>query len=194
MITLTMEAQYHSEQMIEAKEGLQNKCQVLLLGKDGLRAQTETLWLLSPFVRSIIGSLSNIENNMILLPDYSSQDITAALDIIEGKQKAVLVFSRATKELLEILGLNLSQSQTNNNLSNEKIEESVHPSKMKRETVQDDSIHDNEDEKEIQKMLDLGFDSSYEEGETEAHTSRAKCLLLRSNNDTGELTDSVLCC
>ena len=101
-----LQSEKHSDQVLAA---LQNKngdgCDILLIGKDNVSSKCDSLWLLSPLVRSIIDSLGNIRDNTIILPDFSYDDIKIGLEITEGNRGEVLMFNSSTKHLLETLGI-----------------------------------------------------------------------------------------
>ena len=78
-----LQAENHSDQVLAA---LQNKngCDILLIGKDNFGSHSDSLWILSPLVRSIIDSLGDIRDNLIILPDFSYEEIKTFLEIIDG--------------------------------------------------------------------------------------------------------------
>ena len=111
-----LQSDHHSDQVLAA---LQNKkgCDILLIGNDSVSSQSDSLWILSPLVRSIIDSLGNIRDNLIILPDFSHEEIETALDIIDGardRESSLLFFSSTTKHLLESLGIDLKNTKTFN--------------------------------------------------------------------------------
>ena len=103
-----LQSEKHSDQVLSA---LQNKngdgCDILLIGKDNVSSKCDSLWLLSPLVRSIIDSLGNIRDNLIILPDFSYEEIKTGLEITEGNRREILMFNSSTKHLLETLGMDL---------------------------------------------------------------------------------------
>ena len=106
---MRVQSDHHSDHVLAA---LQNKkgCDILLIGNDNVSSHSDSLWILSPLVRSIIDSLGNIRDNLIILPDFSYEDIKTGLEITEGNKGQVLVFNSSTKHLLETLGVDLSDS------------------------------------------------------------------------------------
>ena len=96
-----LKSENHSDQVLAA---LQNKngCDILLIGKDNVSSHSDSLWILSPLVRSIIDSLKNFEQNMFIIPDFSSEDIKTVLHLIDiasdGKEVSC---NSTTKDLLE---------------------------------------------------------------------------------------------
>ena len=106
-----LESDHHSDQVLAA---LQNKngCDILLIGNDNVSSHSDSLWILSPLVRSIIDSLGNIRDNLIILPDFSYEEIKTGLEITEGNRGEVLTFNSSTKHLLETLGMDLRNSWT----------------------------------------------------------------------------------
>ena len=101
-----LQAENHSLQVLDAlQKKTQNGCEIFLRGNDLSKTQSNSLWILSPLVRSIIDSLGNIRDNLIILPDFSSEDIKTGLEITEGNKGEVLRFNSTTKHLLETLGI-----------------------------------------------------------------------------------------
>ena len=103
----------HSDQVLAALEN-KNGCEIFLVGKDNVRSKSESLWILSPLIRSIIGSLGNTGDNNIILPDFTSAEIKSSLDIIEGAKDAesLVFFNSTIKHLLESLEINLMNTKT----------------------------------------------------------------------------------
>ena len=96
----------HCDQILDS---LQNRScyKVSLVGDEGVGSLSDSLWLFSPLVRSIIDSLNSINDNIIILPDFSHDHIKTGLDIIEGNDSEVLLFNSTVKEFLELLGIDL---------------------------------------------------------------------------------------
>ena len=116
---MRLESENHSDQVLAA---LQNKngCDILLIGKDNVSSHSDSLWIFSPLVRSIIDSLRNVDQNLLIIPDFSSEDIKTVLDIIDtGRDGTEVCYNFTTKDLLETLGLNLK----NKNCSNSDVKE-----------------------------------------------------------------------
>ena len=44
-----------------------------MTGHDNGSSHSDSLWIVSPFVRSIIGSLNNVEENLLIIPDFSNE-------------------------------------------------------------------------------------------------------------------------
>ena len=87
-------------------------CLIFISGNDNSRSQIDNLWLQSPFIRSIIDSPGNIRENLIILPDFSYQEIKTGMEITEGIKEEVLMFNSSTKHLLETLGMDLRNNWT----------------------------------------------------------------------------------
>ena len=161
----------HSDQVLAALKN-KNGCDIFLVGKDNVRSKSESLWILSPLIRSIIGSLGNTGDNNIILPDFTSAEIKTSLDIIEGAKDAesLVFFNSTIKHLLESLEINLMNTKTfdintdnwgeiENNNSENVPSNTV---KVKREPV--------DEEGSIQEILlrdNLDLDFSDDEEETE---------------------------
>ena len=168
---LQMQHADHSDLVLAAWEN-KNGCDVFLIGKDNVRSHSDSLWILSPFVRSIIDSLGNIRDNTILLPDFSYEEIKTSLDIIDGARDGEFFFFNSTiKHLLESLGIDLKNTKTFNisngddwgeieNNNSENVPSNT--VKVKREPV--------DEEGSIQEILlrdNLDLDFSDDEEETE---------------------------
>ena len=110
-MNLHLQSQNHSVQVLEAlQKKTMDGCEIFLSGNDNSRYKSDSLWILSPFIRSIIDSLGDIRDNLIILPDFSYEDIRTGLEITEGNKGDVLRFNSSTKHLLETLGLDLRNS------------------------------------------------------------------------------------
>ena len=106
------QSEKHSLQILDVlQKKTRNGCEIFLSGNDNSRSQSDSLWILSPLIRSIIDSLGNIRDNLIILPDFSYEDIKTGLEITEGNKGEVLTFSSSTKHLLETLGIDFDISE-----------------------------------------------------------------------------------
>ena len=159
-----LQSEKHSDQVLSA---LQNKngdgCDILLIGKDNVSSKCDSLWLLSPLVRSIIDSLGNIRDNTIILPDFSYDDIKIGLEITEGNRGEVLMFNSSTKHLLETLGMDLRNSWTGGDDSMSSADLNL---EIRTENTDDLPDSNDDDEDDIQKLLlaqNSDFDSSDDE-------------------------------
>ena len=92
---------------------LQNnsECEVTIVGRDGECVRSNNIMLVSVLVRSSLNHQKNLRDNVLLLPDFTSQDIKEALSVLETKQKVDIIFNRTTKNLLETLGVPLDNIQ-----------------------------------------------------------------------------------
>ena len=88
------------------------------------------LWMFSSFIRSIVESLVIAEDITIMLPDYSAVDVTNATNILLNNKNDELVFSRKVKEILEALGIDI----TNTKIVNEDFDS--------KETIRRDLINE----------------------------------------------------
>ena len=103
---INLQSEDHYVRVLEAvQKKTKNGCEIVLCGVGNSRYQSNSLWILSPLVRSIIDSLRDIRDNLIVLPDFSSEDIKTGLEITEGNKGDVLRFNSSTKHLLETLGI-----------------------------------------------------------------------------------------
>ena len=109
-MTAHLEFHHHTDNVLQALE-IRTELEIEIFGSDNVRTDSSSLWLLSPLVRSVLASLRNVQGNTLILPDFSSEDVRTALDIIGGEQRELLVFNFATKSLLETLGVNLNKTE-----------------------------------------------------------------------------------
>ena len=60
----------HPHQVLEAVQSRGEQHDLVILGADTTRiSHTDTLWIFSPLLRSILGSLQNLQNNLVILLD-----------------------------------------------------------------------------------------------------------------------------
>ena len=146
---ILLKSRHHTAQVLQALQNL-NECEILIVGKDKASACSDSLWIFSPLVRSVIDSLKNIEEHMIIFPDFSSEDIKTALDVIKGNGLKDLAFNSTTKILLETLGIDLK----NIFVSAKPVKtETIPIEKIKTEDI--DISEDEEDDK-LEVTLSLG--------------------------------------
>ena len=101
---------HHSENILQALE-IRTELNIEISGSDNVRTDSSSLWLFSPLVRSVLASLREVQGNTLILPDFSSEDVRTALDMLGGGQRGLLVFNSTTKSLLETLGVNLNKTE-----------------------------------------------------------------------------------
>ena len=104
---INLESRFHPEHIVEALQS-KTSLDILVAGRDNVRSRSERLWILSPLVRSTIGSLAGLvrtQDPLIILPDFSHEDIERALKIVQGNVKDNLIFNSVTKDILETLGI-----------------------------------------------------------------------------------------
>ena len=137
-----LESEHHTDNILQAME-TRTELEIRISGSDNVRTDSSSLWLFSPLVRSVLASLREVQGNTLILPDFSSEDVRTALDIIGGGQKGLLVFNCTTKSLLETLGVDISGirvSATQTEIKTERFDDN-------REST------DEEDEDEFQKLF-----------------------------------------
>ena len=117
MNMMSLQCRSHFEQVLAALEN-KTEWEILIVGDDKVTKHSDSLWIFSPFIRSILGSLRNITENLIILPDFSYHDIQRALNIIEGKEGKSLLFNSSTRKLLETLGIVLNNIEASDDISN----------------------------------------------------------------------------
>ena len=164
------ESHNHSVQVYNALQNNDNECEVSIIGlgnNGGLHS--DNLWLVSPFVRSIIGSLNNGEKNILIIPDFSIENIETALRIIErkkGSQDELFFFNSATKHFFETLGIDIKNYETAPEVKLEKEE----TNRTDEEIVQELLLAENTD-----------FDSSDEEEESEQERVTVNEIIPKQN-------------
>ena len=108
----SLQSSDHSELVLEALQS-RSPHDLLVLGADTTSTtHSESLWIFSPLVRSLLASLQNLQNNLLILPDFSSEDIKTGLALLEGRRGQDLVFNSRTRDLLETLGVDLTSTES----------------------------------------------------------------------------------
>ena len=165
---MNLQSENHSVQVLAAlQKKTRNGCDIFLSGNDNSRYQSDSLWILSPLVRSTIDSVGNIRDNLIILPDFSYDDIKTGLEITEGNRREVLRFNSSTKHLMEILGVDLSDIWTGGDVSMNSYDLNL---EIKTEKPQSSDEGQDDDGDDIQKQFlaqNPDFDSSDDEEDTE---------------------------
>ena len=167
-----LQSENHSVQLLAAlQKKSRNGCEIFISGNDYSRSQSDSLWLLSPLVRSIIDSLGNIRDNLIILPDFSYQEIKTGLEITEGNKEEVLMFNSSTKHLLETLGMDLRDSWTtgvSKNFSDREIKtEQVDEQLTSNDRVQEDDEDDDLEKSILTENPDCDISDDEKKGEEE---------------------------
>ena len=146
---ILLKSRHHTSQLLQALQNL-NECEILIVGKNKASTYSDSLWMFSPLVRSVIDYLKNIEEHTIIFPDFSCEDIKTALDVIKGNGREDLAFNSTTKILLETLGIDLKNIFVS---SNPVKTETIPIEKIKTEDI--DISEDEEDDK-LEVTLSLG--------------------------------------
>ena len=178
------QSRHHKALVLEALQNIP-EVDIRIAGHSQERTSSDSLWMFSPLVRSIMDSVNNTEDLLMILPDFSCRDIKTALDLMTGnKREDLLVFNSTTRIILETLGVDLNNISDNTDdvVRDEQDETNdskmIHSEKIKREVIEErlvtsDDISDDEeydDEEDIQRLLlaqNPDLDSSDEEDETE---------------------------
>ena len=103
----------HCSRIAKAVEETENDENLVISGSDGVPININNLWLFSPLVRSILGSLTKAEQRLIILPGLSSEDIRNGLAILNGPDpdNELIFFDKKAKVVLETLGIDLTDSE-----------------------------------------------------------------------------------
>ena len=103
----------HSSLLAKAAEETENVDNLVISGSDGVPIKINNLWLFSPLVRSILESLTRLEQHLIILPGLSSEDITNGLRILNGPEpdNELIFFDKRAKVVLETLGVDLTNTE-----------------------------------------------------------------------------------
>jgi len=119
----------HSSRLARAALETENGDNLVISGSDGVPISINNLWLFSPLVRSILDSLTKVEDHLIILPGHSSEDITNGLRILTGPgpDDKLVFFNQKAKVVLETLGVDLTNSELikRTDASNLKIESRI---------------------------------------------------------------------
>ena len=113
MSNIHLQSLRHSQLVLEALKS-RKKIEILIEGNDKLRSTSSGLWIWSPLIRSIFGSLGNVEETVVIVPDFSSKDIKTGLDVIDTEYQELLRFSPKTKSFLETLGVHFEAREDDN--------------------------------------------------------------------------------
>ena len=84
--------------------------QLLIRGPDPGMVSGNTLWHHSRLVRSVLDSQGNRKERVIVMPDFTTEDILASVRMIEAVEietETVLVFNWTGKQVLETLAMNM---------------------------------------------------------------------------------------
>ena len=140
-------SRHHSEQVVSAVES-RGEHDLLILGQyySSRRTHTDSLWIFSPLVRSILGSLPSLQNNILILPDFSSEEIKTALTVLEGRKGEDLKFNSKTRDLLETLGVDLTSTQTQSQANKVKTREEESLGEILVENEIDELLYSSDDE------------------------------------------------
>ena len=99
----------HASQVINILHG-KHSLELTFIGRDGDLVNSDKLLLVSPFLRSLVDHQNSLEDNVLILPDFSGDDIKEGFAILESNRGEDLVFSNTTKTLLESLGVHLKNT------------------------------------------------------------------------------------
>ena len=77
---------------------------LLMVTSDNLGTNADHLWLLSAWLRSLLGSISS-EDHLVILPDFTSEELGRAMQVLQFSQQDSRVFNRGTRDILQILGV-----------------------------------------------------------------------------------------
>ena len=100
----------HSSRLAKAALASEENDNLVISGSDGVLVKISHLWLFSPLVRSILDSLTKVEQHLIILPGLASEDIRNGLGILNGPapDNELVFFNKNSKEALETLGVGAS--------------------------------------------------------------------------------------
>ena len=113
MIMMSIQSRHHKALVLEALQNIP-EVDIRIAGHSQERTSSDSLWMFSPLVRSIMDSVNNTEDLLMILPDFSCRDIKTALDLMTGnKREDLLVFNSTTRIILETLGVDLNNISDN---------------------------------------------------------------------------------
>ena len=83
---------------------------LLMVTSDNVGTNADHLWLMSSWLRSLLGSIRS-EEHLIILPDFTSEELCQAMPALQfpQHQQGMMVFNGVTKNILEILGVDIDQ-------------------------------------------------------------------------------------
>ena len=100
----------HETEVIRILQNKQN-LELSVRGGDGDLLQSEKLLVVSPFIRSVLDHQKSLTDNLLILPDFSSEELERGLALLEFRTGEDLVFSNTTKSLLQTLGVDLNNTE-----------------------------------------------------------------------------------
>ena len=84
---------------------------LLMVTSDNVGTNADHLWLFSPWLRSLLASVRR-EENLIILPDFTSEELEQAMQVLQFSQQGRRVFNGVTKDILEILGVGIDKYES----------------------------------------------------------------------------------
>ena len=114
-----------------------------ILGGEGDLLKSEKLLVVSPFIRTVLDHQKSLTDNLLILPDFSSEELEKGLALLEFRAGEDLVFSKTTKSLLQTLGVDLNNTELLEEEPNE-AEEPLEAGNMR--TTDDTEAEEDEDD------------------------------------------------
>ena len=94
---------------------------LMMVTSDNAGTNAGHLWLFSDWIRSLLGSVRS-EEHLVILPDFTSEELGKALQVLQFSQQDTRLFNGVTKDILEILGLDMDKYELDGSESHPEME------------------------------------------------------------------------
>ena len=116
---INMKSKSHSQQLLTicwSHEEADPGHSVMMVTGDSVGTTSLHLWLLSPFIRSVMNSIKTTDQHLIILPDFTSEELGEALEVIKFPEPDVFVFNEVTKNILDVIGIDIKYEEQERDL------------------------------------------------------------------------------
>ena len=172
-----LQSRRHYDQVLEALQSRRD-FELSIVGNESLSTQSSSLWLYSPFIRSIVDSLKNVQENVVLLPDFSCQEVKAGLEVIESSYKEIITFNSTTRNLLETLGIHWMRDEDEEYLDGDLQDDSTN------DDISKDILEGDTTIEELIPINDIKVEKDVEEEEDAREINEIQNILLREMKDS----------
>ena len=108
------------EETLSQRYGIFQQCllsetrrEVTITTSDGAEVNANKLWLFSPLVRSVLDSFDSLGGNVLILPDFTKEDVVNGLNFLLASGESDVIFVNAKeKALFEVLGIPFKEWKT----------------------------------------------------------------------------------
>ena len=85
--------------------------QLVIATSDNEVIDARNLWIFSGYIRSMIGSLRELIEPVLIMPQFSSQEVRTGLKILEMSQLDIIIFDKGVRAFLETVGVNINKCE-----------------------------------------------------------------------------------